>query len=133
MDALNMPETDLLKIYGLASCDRCRQAKRTLRAAGVRFEFIDVRADGIETDKLARLVRQLGDAVINRRSATWRGLTGSERQAAPVALLAAHPALMKRPVIERDGRFHPGWSIDVLTAMEGLPVGPDARNLPGNA
>jgi arsenate reductase-like glutaredoxin family protein len=34
-------------------------------------------------------------------------------------LLAAHPALMKRPLIERDGELFLGWSADVQKALLG--------------
>ena len=60
-----------------------------------------------------------GAALVNRRSTTWRGLSEDERGADPVALLGAHPTLIKRPVIERpDGRMTVGWTQE-LTAEFG--------------
>ena len=35
------------------------------------------------------------------------------RAAGPAALLAAHPTLMKRPVIDRDGVLTLGWTAEV--------------------
>jgi arsenate reductase len=54
------------------------------------------------------------------RSTTWRGLSVAERELpAPDALLAAHPALMKRPVVETlDGGALPrlGGECEVVAA-----------------
>ncbi len=92
-------------LYGLKSCDACRAALRALP----EVEFVDVRP-GLPPETLARFLDAFGDALVNRRSTTWRGLSEAERGAAPRALLAAHPTLMKRPVIEADGALHLGWS-----------------------
>ena len=86
--------------YGLTSCDTCRAALKAIAAAGIDIDRKDVRADGVTTDILSQLLDAHGaDAVINKRSTTWRGLDETERLADPVTLLQAHPALMKRPVI----------------------------------
>ena len=61
-----------------------------------------------------------GEAFVNRRSTTWRGLSETERAGDPVALVSAHPTLMKRPVIEDDdGRLHLGWGKDVQNSLLG--------------
>ena len=98
-----------MKVYGIKSCDTVRRALKELAAAGHAPELVDIRADGIVPQELARFFAMFGDALVNRRSTTWRGLTEAERAGDPVALIAAHPALMKRPVIEADGRLTLGW------------------------
>lgn len=72
-----------------------------------------MRADGVDASDRASMVAVFGDAVVNRASTTWRGLSEAERSAAPADLLAAHPTLMKRPVIEHDGHWTIGWKPDV--------------------
>jgi len=59
------------------------------------------------------LLAEFGDALVNRKSTTWRGLSEMSRAFEADALLAAHPALMKRPVIARGGRLTLGWEEDV--------------------
>jgi arsenate reductase-like glutaredoxin family protein len=45
-------------------------------------------------------------------------LSEEERKGAPADLLAAHPALMKRPVIRaEDGTLYLGWGKDVQAAL----------------
>ena len=41
------------------------------------------------------------------------GLDEAARGADPLALLQAHPTLLKRPVIVADGTSYVGWSKDV--------------------
>jgi arsenate reductase len=44
-------------------------------------------------------------------------LDEAARARPPLELLAEHPTLMKRPVIERDGSLHLGWAKDVQAAL----------------
>ena len=102
-----------MRFFGLKTCDTCRQALKSLAAAGYAPELIDVRADGVSDTDRAAIVAAFGDAAINRASTTWRGLTDPEKAGDPATLLAAHPTLMKRPVIEVDGHWTIGWKADV--------------------
>ena len=36
-----------MKFYGLKSCDTCRKARKELDAAGIDYDYVDVRADGV--------------------------------------------------------------------------------------
>ena len=102
-------------LYGLKSCDTCRKALKLLG----EVEFRDVRTDGVPADVMARALGEFGDNFLNRRSTTWRGLSEEERAEAPETLLAAYPALMKRPLIEADGRLYLGWDSQVQAALLG--------------
>ena len=97
-------------LYGLKTCDTCKKALKALDADGVAVTFTDVRADTDLDAKVPLWLEAVGaDTLINRRSTTWRGLSDTERSGDPVALLKAHPTLIKRPVIERDGSVTVGW------------------------
>ena len=102
-----------MRFFGLKTCDTCRKALKSLAEAGMSPEVIDVRKDGISAIDLAEIVSQFGEAAINKASTTWRGLSEEEKTQDPVTLLAAHPTLMKRPVIEHDGDWTIGWKADV--------------------
>jgi len=102
-----------MRFFGLKSCDTCRKALKALAAAGRAPEVIDVRADGLSDADRATIVAKFGDAALNRSSTTWRNLSDAEKAGDPTALLAAHPTLMKRPVIEADGVWTIGWKADV--------------------
>ncbi|GGO51319.1 arsenate reductase [Roseovarius pacificus] len=102
-------------LYGLKTCDTCRKALKSLPDA----QFVDVRADGVPQDLLKSAHAQFGAALLNTRSTTWRGLDDTERQRNPLELLADHPTLMKRPLIESQGRLYLGWGKDVQAALLG--------------
>lgn len=94
-----------MKIYGLKACDTCRKAVKETGA-----ELVDVRATPLDAATLARFHAAFGTALVNRRSTTWRNLSEAERAGEDLALLAAHPTLMKRPVIEDGERLVLGWT-----------------------
>ncbi|MGJ3231044.1 MAG: ArsC/Spx/MgsR family protein [Oceanicaulis sp.] len=106
-----------ITLYGLKSCDTCKKAQKALAAAGHDVAFVDVRAEADLAAKLPQWLAAAGaDALVNTRSTTWRGLPEAERaraQSDPKGLLADHPALIKRPVIERGGEVSVGWTRDV--------------------
>lgn len=106
-----------MRLYGLKNCDTCRKARAALAAAGHDVELVDVRETPLSPQTLARILDSFGDAVVNRRSTTWRGLSEAARAAAPAELLAAHPALMKRPLIEADGALYLGWDAATRAAL----------------
>ncbi len=102
-----------MQIISLKTCDTCRKAIKALREVHPDLTVVDVRADGVSAVEFERLFGVLGDALINKKSATWRGLDEDARAGAPVELLVAHPTLMKRPLIEHDGEITLGWTKDV--------------------
>jgi arsenate reductase (glutaredoxin) len=100
-------------IYGLKNCDTCRKAVKALPDA----QLVDVRADGVPDDVMQRAFAQFGPALLNTRSTTWRGLDAGERDHDPLVLIAQHPALMKRPLIDDAGSLHLGWTKEVQSAL----------------
>jgi arsenate reductase-like glutaredoxin family protein len=104
-----------MKIYGLKTCDTCRKAVKALEGRGA--VLVDIRAEPLDAATRARFLDTFGEALVNRRSTTWKGLSETERADAPETLLAAHPALMKRPVIEDGDRLYLGWDAGVRAAL----------------
>ncbi|MEZ5715673.1 MAG: ArsC/Spx/MgsR family protein [Paracoccaceae bacterium] len=104
-------------LYGLKTCDTCRKALAALENAGVDVAFRDVRSDGVPAAVMARALEAFGEKLLNTRSTTWRGLDAAERARPPLDLLADHPALMKRPLIETGGNLYLGWDKAVQDAL----------------
>lgn len=101
-------------IYGLKNCDTCRKASKALPDA----RLVDVRAEGVPDDVMQRAFDQFGAALLNTSSTTWRGLSEAERDAPPLALIAQHPALMKRPLIADGDTLYLGWTKDAEAALK---------------
>lgn len=100
-------------IYGLKTCDTCRKARKALPEA----HFKDVRADPLSGAERAAFLEAFGDALVNRSSTTWRGLSDEDRELSPEGLLEKHPALMKRPVIRKDEALFLGWTTQTRAAL----------------
>lgn len=97
-----------MDLYGLKTCDSCRKALKALPDAN----FIDVRKEGVSTELLKRAAQAFGPAIVNKSSATWRGLDEAERARDPLELVSEHPTLMKRPLIVEGDRMTIGWKAD---------------------
>lgn len=106
-----------MDLYGLKTCDTCRKALKEFHNAGKDVRFVDVRQDGLPQGQLERFHAAFGDALVNRRSTTWRNLDEDARAGDPVALLLAHPTLMKRPLIDDGTTLHLGWSATTKAAL----------------
>ncbi len=102
-----------MQIFGLKNCDTCRKAVKALPQA----QLLDVRADGVSAEIMAAAFETFGDALLNTRSTTWRGLSDQERAGAPLDLIAQHPALMKRPLIVNGAQMYLGWGKDTQAAL----------------
>lgn len=100
-------------LFGLKTCDTCRKAAKSLEAGGATVTFVDVRQSPLDVEQLTALIEAFGEALVNRRSTTWRGLTEAERQRSPLELLRDHPTLMKRPVLQTGATLTLGWDKDI--------------------
>ncbi|NCZ65725.1 MAG: arsenate reductase, partial [Rhodobacteraceae bacterium] len=72
-----------MDIYGIKTCDSCRKAIKALSDA----RFVDLRKDGISPDLLSRAYAEFGDAIVNKKSATWRGFDDAKRAMDPLELV----------------------------------------------
>ena len=107
-------KANMLTLYGIPNCDKCRAARKWFTASGADFRFHDLRADGMDLATIERWLVTAGDAVlINRRSATWRSLSVDEREGLDAAgnakLLLENPTLIKRPLVEQDETLLVGY------------------------
>jgi len=103
-------------LYGIPNCDTVKKARVWLQEHGVEYEFSDFKKQPpTEGDIRAWLADVPLDTLLNRRGTTWRKLSEAERAAADsedgaVRLMCAQPSLIKRPVLEHQGRVHIGFS-----------------------
>jgi len=104
-------------IYGIKTCDTVRKARAFLDAEGIPYRFHDFRVDGLDADRLERWIDALGwEKLLNRASTSFRALPEASRQvadaSAAAALMLAEPTMIKRPVLDVDGRLTVGFKED---------------------
>ncbi len=104
-------------LYGLPNCDTCRKARKWLDQAGIEYHFVDYRSEPVPAARLKAWARELGgwEKLVNKSSTSWRQLDAEQKGANGDAqwtqLIAAHPTLVKRPVLVlHDGSVSVGFS-----------------------
>lgn len=102
-------------LYGIKNCDTVKKARTALTDAGAEYRFHDFRAEGIDTATIQGWIDELGlDRVLNKRGTTWRKLDEAAKAGltpgTAAALMAQHPTLIKRPVIDLGGKLLIGFS-----------------------
>jgi len=99
-----------------------KKARRWLDDAGVPYEFHDYKKSGIDAATLKNWCEQVGwEILLNRRGLTWRRLDEAQKQdvdqARAIVLMAEFPSMIKRPVLEMDGRIEVGFSAEKYTQL----------------
>lgn len=113
--------TGPLTLYGLPTCDRCRNAARALREAGHEVIFRDIRREPLSDGELAAIVGAFGKGAVNRRSPNFQRLEPILRAAPPEAQIRARPEVMKRPVIRAGKEWFQGWDGTVAARLAPPP------------
>src|SRR5262252_5318178 len=101
-------------IYGIKNCDTMKKARAWLDKHGVAYDFHDYKSAGIKRDMLEGWAGKVGwDALINRAGRTFRALPERDRvgltEKQAIALMAAQPSMIKRPVLEVSGKLFVGF------------------------
>lgn len=102
-------------LFGIRNCDTVRRARNWLSAHSVDYRFHDFRRDGLARQTLSRWVDALGfEVLLNRRGTSWRKLPEQAREdltaVSAMALMLDNPSLIRRPVLETDGRLLVGFA-----------------------
>ncbi|NIJ42400.1 arsenate reductase [Parvibaculum indicum] len=113
----------MIKVYGLKNCDTCRKALKWLEMRGTAHSFHDLRADGIARADIEKFAAAVGwEKLLNKASTTWRALDDAEKDGVnekkAIALMAAHPALIKRPVFVSGKTIIVGFRDEQKAALE---------------
>lgn len=107
-------------LYGIRSCDTVKKACGWLKSHGVDYIFHDLRKEGVDAVQLRNWISQLGwQALLNRRSRTWRSLPESDRAGMDaekaLAMMVSYPTLIRRPVLLCGDKILAGFSPETYT------------------
>ncbi|MBX9795811.1 ArsC family reductase [Sphingomonas sp.] len=111
-------------LYGIKNCDTVKKARAWLDRGGIAYRFHDYRVDGISAPQLAGWAAQVGwEKLLNRAGTTFRALPPEAKEgldeARALALMAAQPTLIKRPVLEGGPALLVGFKDDLYAAALG--------------
>jgi arsenate reductase (glutaredoxin) len=99
-----------LTVYEKPSCTTCRKLSKLLTERGIDFEKVDYYVEPLSGEKLRELFRKAGirprEALRTRENAYRQlGLIDGERTDDElIELMAEHPDLLQRPIVERGAR-----------------------------
>lgn len=103
----SLPNTLTPTLYGIPNCDSVKRARQQLAQRWTDYVFVDFKKNPPTPDMLQRWISAGGvswNTLLNRQGTTWRRLDPAIQatvvdQATAIALMCAHPSLIKRPVI----------------------------------
>ena len=97
-------------VYQKPTCTTCRQVHAALKDSGIDFEAVDYYTDPISKTKLIDLLRKMGMPardLLRKNEEIYKRLKLGERdltETALVDLMAQHPDLIQRPIVEKGSR-----------------------------
>ena len=109
-------------IYGIKACDTMKRARTWLDEHGVAYAFHDYKVSGANRADVERWVAQLGwETVLNRAGTTFRKLPDADKTGIDagkaVELMLAQPSMIKRPILDVDGKLLAGFKPDQYTTV----------------
>ncbi len=111
-------------LHGIKACDTMKKARDWLNSHGVAYGFHDYKTAGIDRATLERWAGQVGwEVLLNRAGTTFRGLPEGDKadlnQAKAIGLMLARPSMIKRPVLDVDGKLTVGFKTDLYAGVFG--------------
>ncbi len=106
-----------LTLHGIPNCDTVKKARTWLDTRGVAYVFHDYKKLGIDAATLGRWADAVGwEPLLNRAGTTFKKLPDVDKvgvdRAMAIALMVAHPSMIKRPVVEGEGKLLVGFKPD---------------------
>jgi arsenate reductase len=104
-------------LFGIANCDSIKKTRKWLEIHNIDYQFHDYRKDGLDNLLAAAMLEAVpAEVLINKRGTTWRKLpTGVQESLSAsnaAALLQAHPAIIKRPLLRKNQHWIVGYDED---------------------
>lgn len=105
----------MLKVYGIPNCNTVKKAINWLNQHQIAFEFIDFKKKGVDEVQLHQWATQTGwQIILNKKGTTWRTLDAGTQDSiidleSSIKLMIAKPSVIKRPIIEKEGRIVVGF------------------------
>jgi len=102
--------SDQITVYEKPTCTKCREMDRFLRESGVDFSKVNYYLEPLGQKKLKELIEKMKIAprdLLRKSEPIYRELGLSKDEFSDeqiIALMAEHPDLIQRPIVERGKR-----------------------------
>lgn len=114
-----------MKLYGIPNCNTVKKARAWLSGQGIALPFHDFKKQGVSEALLKHWLKQVGwEKLVNRQGTTWRQLPDEVKAAvcdqdSAIRLMLEKPSVIKRPVLEKDGKITLGFDEAVYHTLFG--------------
>ncbi len=112
-----------ITVYEKPTCSKCREVDKILREAGADYEKINYYVKPLSQAKLTELLKKMGipaRQLLRTSEAVYKelGLAKAElSEKEIVALMAKHPDLIQRPIVERGDRAVLGRPVENIRPL----------------
>jgi arsenate reductase len=101
-------------LHGIKACDTMKKARDWLDGHGVDYGFHDYKTVGIDAATLKDWAGKVGwEVLLNKAGTTFRKLPDADKtgidEGRAIALMVAQPSMIKRPVLDIDGKLLVGF------------------------
>ena len=109
-------------LYGINNCDTVKKTKKLLEESGVEYEFHDYKKLGCEEALVKEFLKHFDyTSLVNTRGTTWRKFPDSVKEslneASAIKLMSENNSLIKRPIIESQGKWQLGFDKDKIQSL----------------
>lgn len=109
-------------IYGIKTCDTMKKARTWLDDHGVTHDFHDYKAKGVDAATLDGWIGKVGwEVLLNKAGTTFKKLPDDRKEGIDAAkaktLMLDQPSMIKRPVLDVDGKLVVGFKPEIYQQM----------------
>ena len=110
-----------ITVYGIPNCNSVKKVLDWYKKNNIQIAFVDYKKYGIKAEKLKGWCDLVGwEVLLNKKSTTWRSLSVEEQQLVKnekvaIQLMIQYPSIIKRPVIEMNGKLVVGLNEDYFS------------------
>lgn len=115
--------TEKITVYEKPTCSTCRNLDKILREAGAEYEKINYYVQPIGEKKLRELIKKMGGSardLLRTKEEIYKELglaTTTYSDDELIKLMAKHPDLIQRPIVERGARAILGRPVENVRAL----------------
>ena len=94
-------------LFGIPNCDTVKKARAFLEKSKVQVEFVDFKKKPPTKAEISRWEKVFGDLPVNKSGLTYKKHKEAYEALSPSAkvdFLCAHSSMIKRPVLEKNGK-----------------------------
>ena len=113
-----------ITLHGISNCDTVKKARTFLESKGIAYEFRDYKKAPPSEAELKGWTGEAGwEPLLNKAGTTFKKLPDADKadidEAKAVALMAANPSVIKRPVVTGAGDLIIGFKPDLWAGRFG--------------